>query len=133
MSITCGIDWSERHHDVALADSDGHTVAKQRITTTLSGFTELLTLLAEHTDNPASVPVAIETDKNLIVAALQAAGFTVYAINPRAVARYRERHGQAGNKSDPGDAVVLANVLRTDRHRIERCPKSVSLGWQSKR
>jgi transposase len=128
MSITCGIDWSERHHDVALTDSDGHTVTKQRITTTLSGFTELLTLLAEHTHDPASVPVAIETDKNLIVAALQAAGFTVYAINPRAVARYRERHGQAGNKSDPGDAVVLANVLRTDRHRHRALPQISELG-----
>jgi transposase len=128
MSITCGIDWSERHHDVALADSDGHTVAKQRINTTLSGFTELLTLLAEHADDPASVPVAIETDKNLLVAALQAAGFAVYAINPRAVARYRERHGQAGSKSDPGDAVVLANVLRTDRHRHRALPRISELG-----
>lgn len=48
--------------------------------------------------------------------ALAAAGFTVYPINPRALARYRERHGQAGGKSDPADAIALANVLRTDRH-----------------
>jgi len=58
------------------------------------------------------VPVAIETDKNLIVVALQAAGLTVFPINPRAVARYRERHGQSGKKSDPGDAALLADVLR---------------------
>ena len=48
--------------------------------------------------------------------ALAEAGFTVYPINPRAVARYRERYGQAGGKSDPGDAAVLAHILRTDRH-----------------
>ena len=114
MGITCGIDWAEAHHDVALVDAVGTTVAKCRIDTGLAGFTTLMALIAEHTDEPGSVPVAIETDKNLIVAALQAAGLTVYAINPRAVARYRERSAQAGGKSDPGDAIVLANILRTD-------------------
>jgi len=109
LSITCGIDWAEAHHDVAIVDGDGKAVAKLRIDTGLPGFTALMALLAEHTDDPASVPVAIETDKNLIVVALQAAGLTVYAINPRAVARYRERSAQAGGKSDPGDAIVLAN------------------------
>jgi len=49
--------------------------------------------------------------------ALQAAGLTIYSINPRAVARYRERHGQSGKKSDPGDAFVLADILRHDRHQ----------------
>jgi transposase len=81
-----------------------------------------MSLLAEHCTDPTSVPVAIETDKNLIVAALQAAGVTVFAINPRAVARYRERHGQSGKKSDPGDAAVLANVLRTDAHHHRALP-----------
>ena len=114
MGITCGIDWAEAHHDVALVDDVGTTVAKRRIDTGLAGFTTLMALIAEHTDEPESVAVAIETDKNLIVAALQAAGLTVYAINPRAVARYRERSAQAGGKSDPGDAIVLANILRTD-------------------
>jgi transposase len=114
VSITCGIDWAEAHHDVALVDAGGTTVAKLRIDTGSPGFTALMALIAEHSDEPTEVVVAIETDKNLIVAALQAAGLTVYAINPRAVARYRERSAQAGGKSDAGDAVVLANILRTD-------------------
>jgi transposase len=122
MTITCGIDWAEGHHDVALVNAEGERVAKLRIDTGLSGFTELMTLLAEHTDDPAGVSVAIETDKVLIVTALRAAGLDVYAINPRAVARYRERWGQAGGKSDRGDALVLANVLRTDRHLHRRLP-----------
>ena len=105
-----------------LVDDSGNTITKKRIDTGLKGFTELLALIAEHGGEPGSVPVAIETDKNLIVVALLAAGFTVYAINPRAVARYRERHGQAGGKSDPGDAIVLAHVLRTDRHQHRSMP-----------
>lgn len=71
-------------------------------------------------------PVAVETDTNLIVVALVEAGFTVYPINPRGVARYRERYGQAGGKSDPGDATVLAHVLRTDRHMHRRLPANTS-------
>ena len=47
--------------------------------------------------------------------ALIAAGYTVYPINPLQVARYRERHGTAGGKSDPGDAHVLAEIVRLDR------------------
>lgn len=122
ISITCGIDWAEIHHDVAIVDDHGKVLARRRIDTGLPGFTELMALLAEHTDDPVSVPVAIETDKNLIVVALQAAGLTVFAINPRAVARYRERHGQAGKKSDPGDAALLADVLRTDAHQHRPLP-----------
>ena len=80
-------------------------------------------MLAEHAEDPTLVPVAIETDKNLIVVALQAAGLAVFAINPRAVARYRERHGQSGKKSDPGDAALLADVLRTDRHQHRQLPE----------
>lgn len=122
MRITCGIDWAEGHHDVAILDEAGRVVARRRIETGLAGFTELMTLLSEHSDDPASVPVAIETDKNLIVAALQAVGVRVFAINPRPVARYRERHGQSGKKSDPGDAAVLADVLRTDAHQHRPLP-----------
>lgn len=77
----------------------------------------MLALIADHGGSAADTPVALETDKNLLVLALRAAGFTVYPINPRAVARYRERHYQAGKKSDHGDASVLADILRTDRHQ----------------
>lgn len=116
MSITCGIDWAEAHHDVALVNDEGKVVARQRIGTGAEGFATLLEVIAEHGGTPTGTPIGIETDKNLVVVALAGAGFTVYPINPRAVARYRERHGQAGGKSDPGDAAVLANILRTDRH-----------------
>jgi transposase len=124
--ITCGIDWAEAHHDVALVDEAGRTVAKARVSANATGFGQLLELIAEHAEHAggaaASVPVAIETDKNLFVVALAAAGFMVYPINPRAVARYRERHSQSGGKSDPGDAVVLAHILRTDQHLHRRLP-----------
>lgn len=128
MEITCGIDWAEAHHDVALVDRDGERIAQQRIDTGVVGFGELMALIADRVEDPTSVAVAIETEKGLLVAALRAAGFTVFAINPRAVARYRERYGQAGGKSDPGDAVVLADILRTDQHRHRPLPADTELG-----
>ena len=122
MNITCGIDWAEAHHDVAVLDEAGKVLQRRRIDTGVLGFGQLMAMLVEHADDPTAVPVAIETDKNLIVVALQAAGLTIYPINPRAVARYRERHGQSGKKSDPGDAFVLADILRHDRHQHRPLP-----------
>ena len=84
----------------------------------MQGLAALHALIADHLDEdaePDQVVVGIETDRGPWVQALIAAGYTVYAINPRQVARYRERHGTAGAKSDPGDAHVLAELVRLDR------------------
>jgi hypothetical protein len=125
---TCGIDWSEAQHDVAIVDDQARIVARARVTDDAAGFGGLLELLAEHDDGErARMEIAIETDKGLFVAALVAAGFTLFPINPRAAARYRERHGQAGGKSDRGDAVMLANILRTDRHVHRPLPADTEL------
>ncbi len=122
MSITCGIDWAEGHHDVALLDENGKVVARRRIDTGATGFAEVLALIAEHGGGPDVTPGAIETDKNLLVVALARAGFTVYPINPRAAARYRERFHQYGRKSDADDAAMLGDILRTDRHQHRALP-----------
>jgi transposase len=117
MDVFCGIDWAEDHHDIALVDRDGQLLARCRISDDAAGLTALLSLLSEHGDSPDDpVPVAIETPRGLLTACLRVTGRKVYPINPMAVARYRDRHSVAGRKSDHGDAVVLANVLRTDMH-----------------
>jgi len=115
MDVYCGIDWAEDHHDVALAGRDGQLLARRRISDDAAGLAALLDLLAEHGDSPDDpVPVAIETPRGLLVACLRATGRPVYPVNPMAVARYRDRHSVSGRKSDHGDSVVLAHVLRTD-------------------
>jgi transposase len=120
MTIFCGIDWAERHHDVAVVDETGRVLMTTRISDDLAGFTRLCGLLAEHTGGEfTAVDVALETDRGLLVAALRAAGHRLFPINPKAVDRYRDRFAVSGAKSDPGDALVLAHLLRTDadRHR----------------
>jgi transposase len=113
--LYCGIDWAEDHHDIALVDPDGQLVARARIADDAAGYGHLLALLAEHGDGPDNrIPAAIETSRGLLVAALRGSGRPVFAINPMAVSRYRERHTTARKKSDHVDAMALANILRTD-------------------
>ena len=128
MKVFCGIDWAEDHHDIALVDDDGGLLARRRISDDAAGLGQLLDLLTEHGDNAADpVAVAIETPRGLLTACLRATGRKVYPINPMAVARYRDRHSVAGRKSDHGDAVVLANVLRTDAHAHRPLPADTEL------
>ena len=127
MDVFCGIDWAEDHHDIALVNRDGGLLARARIGDDAAGLTRLLDLLAEHGDSAEDpVPVAIETPRGLLVACLRATR-RVYPVNPMAVARYRDRHSVAGRKSDHGDAVVLANILRTDLHAHRPLPADSEL------
>ena len=128
MDVFCGIDWAEDHHDIALVDSAGQVLARQRISDDAAGLGQLLELLAQHGDSPEDpVPVAIETPRGLLVACLRATGRLVFPVNPMSVARYRDRHSVAGRKSDKGDSAVLANVLRTDLHAHRPLPADSEL------
>src|SRR5690606_1633857 len=128
LTVYCGIDWAESHHDVALVNQDGQLLAKRRISDDLAGYRLLLDLLAEHGDSPETpIPVAIETAGGLLVAVLRTGKRKIYAVNPLAAARYRDRHGVSRKKSDPGDALVLANILRTDMHAPRPLPDDSDL------
>jgi len=106
---------AQRHHDIAVVDDDGVLVGKRQIEDSAAGFRQLLELLAEQTRrSEAPIPIAMETAKGLLPAALGAAGYHLFPINPLAVSRYRDRYVVSRAKSDPGDAFVLANILRTD-------------------
>ena len=73
--------------------------------------------LGEDADD-AEVIIGIETDRGPWVAALVAAGYAVYGVNPLQASRYRGRHGVSGAKSDRGDAHMLADMVRTDSHQL---------------
>jgi hypothetical protein len=109
-----GDDWAEDHHDVEVCDDTGRRLAKARLPEGMTGMARLHELLAEHLDEDTIDPetgtrgageviAGIETDRGRWVAALVAAGYQVFAINPMSAARYRERHSTSGAKSDPGE------------------------------
>jgi hypothetical protein len=96
--------------------TDGRVLARERIADGVAGVARLHELIASWAEEPAEVVVGIETDRGLLVGALVAAGYQVIAVNPLAASRYRERHTISGAKSDRGDARMLADLIRTDRH-----------------
>ena len=129
--IFVGVDWAEAHHDVCVLDTNGKVLARKQIRDSLAGVGELHALVADHLrddDDVTDVVVGIEKDRGLIVTALLAANYQIYAINPLAATRYRERHHVSGAKSDPGDAKMLADLVRTDRHNHRAIAGDSSLG-----
>jgi transposase len=114
--IFVGVDWAEAHHDVEVQDEDGNRFAGGRLPEGVDGIARFHDLVGLYADDPEQVVIGIETDRGLFVAALVAAGYQVFAVNPMSTSRYRDRHSTSGAKSDPGDAKVLADMVRTDRH-----------------
>lgn len=116
-----GVDWAEAAHDVCVLDAEGRVRAKGKISNDLAGVARLHDLIAQAAPDDdevePAVTVGIETDRGLLVRAMVAAGYRVLAVNPLAVDRYRDRHRVSGAKSDPGDARVLADMVRTDSHQ----------------
>jgi transposase len=128
LGLYCGIDWATEHHDVAVIDNDGRVVARGRVGNDAAGFARLLTLLAEAGDSADDpIPVGIETDRGLWVAALRETGRVIYPINPLAASRYRARYALSGAKSDATDAVLLANIIRTDADAHRALPADTEL------
>src|SRR4051794_6340134 len=116
-----GDDWAEDHHDVEVQDGTGRRLARARLPEGVAGIARLHELIAgvvAEDAEPGQIALGIETDRGPWVAALVAAGYRVFAINPRQVARYRERHGTSGAKSDAADAHTLADMVRTDAHQL---------------
>src|SRR6201998_2030723 len=122
------MDWATDHHDVAVVDDDGRVVAHGRVGNDAAGFAQLLTLLAQAGDSAKHpIPVGIETDRGLVVAALREAGRVLYPINRLAASRYRARYAVSGAKSDATDAVLLANIVRTDADAHRPLPADTEL------
>ena len=121
MRLCVGDDWAEDHHDVELMDEAGKVLAKRRLPGGVAGMTQLHELIGRFLPEGvpgAEVVIGIETDRGPWVAALVAAGYTVYPVNPLQASRYRERHGVSGAKSDQGDSHMLADMVRTDSHQL---------------
>ena len=131
--LLLGDDWAEAHHDIEIEDEQGRLLVRRRLPEGVEGLAALHGLVGDHLaegEEPDQVLVGIETDRGPWVQALIAAGYTVYPINPLQAARYRERHGVSGAKSDPGDAHVLAEIVRLDRahHRPAAGDSTVAEG-----
>jgi transposase len=120
-----GDDWAEDHHDVEVMDSAGRRLSAAKLPEGIAGMARLHAMIAAHLEPDADldaqagqVLIGIETDRGPWVQALIAAGYQVYAVNPLQASRFRERHSVSGAKSDPADAHLLADMVRTDSHQL---------------
>lgn len=117
MKYFAGLDWGSVAHAACVVDVQGTVVTQLDVQHTAEGLQKLLTQLARIAP-PTELPIAIERPSGLVVDTLVAAGHPVVPIHPNALKACRPRYRAAGGKSDPGDAYILADVLRTDGHRF---------------
>ena len=99
-----GEDWAEGHHDVEVQDGSGRRLAWARLPEGVAGLARLHELIAGGGGIDAEseqVLLGIETDRGPWVAALVAAGYRVFAIKPRQVARYRSGTGRPAPRATP--------------------------------
>src|SRR5260370_29801933 len=116
-SYAVGIDWASNQHAVCVLDGAGQIHLACSIPHTAEGLTDLVRRLTR-CRAPAALPIAIERPSGLLVDTLIEAGFPVVPIHPNALKASRPRYAAAPGKSDPGDAYILADPLRTDGHRF---------------
>lgn len=112
-----GLDWGSATHAICVVDGAGRVVSRIAVRHDRAGLADMLARLRRIAP-PAELPIAIERPSGLIVDALVEAGHPVIPIHPNVVKACRPRYRAAGGKSDPGDAFILADILRTDGHRF---------------
>jgi len=120
MQVYLGIDWSQNKHDMAILNEAGAVIAQQTIGHSQDGFLKLDWSRKGLGVAPSDCLVGLETAHNLLIEFLWAHGYSqVYVIPPHVVKRIRGRYGHAGARTDQSDAILLADLLRTDRARLQ--------------
>ena len=118
--VRVGIDWASESHQICIVDQDGHRT-EHTVPHTSAGLAALATeLVALSPEDPGRVAVGIEVPRGAVVDTLLERGLHVFALNPKQLDRFRDRHTVAGAKDDRRDAFVLADSLRTDRPAFRR-------------
>lgn len=116
-----GIDWGSKQHQVCVLDGNRHRVGERAIAHDGTSLAQLAAWLwAVSAGQPQQVAVAIAVPRGAIVAGLLERGFHVFAINPKQLDRFWDRHSVAGAKDDRRDAFVLADSVQTDQPSFRR-------------
>jgi len=114
-----GIDWANESHDICVVDPAGKICGRATIAHSQEGFDELTKHLGRWAEQ-GEILVGIERPEGRLVDRILEAGHPIVLIPTFAMKDLRRRYGVGGAKSDPGDAYVIADVTRTDGHRLRR-------------
>jgi len=124
--VYVGIDWADDHHDIYVTDDAAIELDSFSISHSSEGMEKLMKRVERCCTSREAVLVAIESHQGLLIYALLEAGYLVYPINPKSMDRYRDRYRMSSSKSDTKDAMVLANILRTDLHLYKSLPRETA-------
>jgi transposase len=120
MPVYIGIDWSQTKHDVCILNEAGAPIARQVLAHSPEGFQKLDAQRQQLGLAASECQVGIETAHTLLIDFLWGHGYQqVFVIPPNVVKSTRGRYRQSGARNDQSDAFVLADVLRTDRARLQ--------------
>ena len=114
-----GIDWAKESHDVCVVDTTGKIRGRATVAHSREGFDELARHLGRWAEQ-GQIIVGIERPEGRLVDRILEGGYPIVVIPTFAMKDLRRRYAVGGAKSDPGDAYVIADVARTDGHRLRR-------------
>jgi transposase len=118
MRYYIGVDWADAADAVWVEDEQATKILSRSVPHTVEGFTEWGRWLDEQRATSVELWAAIEKPEGRVVDFLLDHGVVVFAINPKASDRARDRFRASTSKSDLFDARVLASFLRTDHHHL---------------
>jgi transposase len=120
MRVYIGIDWSESKHDIVFMNEAGAPIVRLTISHTSEGFLELDATRRDLDVGQQDCLIGLETAHNLVIDSLWSHNYShVYVVPPSVVKSTRGRYGHSGARTDQSDAFLLADILRTDRARLQ--------------
>jgi len=119
MKVYIGIDWSQNKHDLCFLNQAGACLAQIVIPHSQSGFWQIEEIRQKLGIAKEDCLVGLETAHNILIDFLWDQGYEqVFVLPPSLVKGSRSRFGQSAARSDPSDALLIADILRTDQGRL---------------
>jgi len=119
MRVYLGIDWSQDDHAACFINESGQIIFQLTVKHSVEGLDKLDRARAAMGVMPEECWVGLETAHTMGIDFLWARQYEqVFVIPPSATKSARKRYGQSGAHTDPSDAFVIADMVRTDQQRL---------------
>lgn len=113
-----GVDWADCKHDISIVSATGGKPVHQVITHTPEALSEWLSKLRQQYPE-GQIAICLEQSKGALIFHLLGYDFlTIFPVNPKSLARFREAFTPSGAKSDFTDADLCREFVSTHRDRL---------------
>ena len=113
-----GVDWADQKHDVSVSSVGGGKPVHQVIAHTPEALNEwVLSLRQQYPDG--QIALCLEQSRGALLFHLLGYDFlTLFPVNPKNLARFREAFTGSGAKGDPSDADYLRELVAVHSDRL---------------